>query len=167
MPPPRTYSKEDVINAAFQIVTKYGIEILSARTLADYLKSSTAPVYSNFSSMDELNLAVIKKAKSHLMKYTSQNYNSSHNLNLAIGICKFSSENKHLFKLLFLDEKRAKELYTEFVIMVEKTDKTNTNSDFISQFWIHIIGLSSLLSIGFFPKDDEFIANKIKLILNQ
>ena len=51
MPPKVTFTKEDVIQAAFEIVQKRGVKLFTARRIAKKLKSSTAPVYSHFKSM--------------------------------------------------------------------------------------------------------------------
>ena len=63
MPPKVKITKEDVINAAVDIVRESGAEALNARIIASVLKCSTQPVFSNFATMDELRLAVVERAE--------------------------------------------------------------------------------------------------------
>ena len=62
MPPKVKVTKEDIINAAVDIVRKSGAQAINARTVASVLNCSTQPVFSNFATMDELRLAVAKKS---------------------------------------------------------------------------------------------------------
>jgi len=54
MPRKTVYTKDDVIRAACDLVEECGLSCLTARAVANKLHSSTAPVYSNFNTMDEL-----------------------------------------------------------------------------------------------------------------
>ena len=62
MPPKVKVTKEDIIRAAVDLVREYGAQSINARTLATVLSCSTQPIFSNFETMDELRLAVVKKA---------------------------------------------------------------------------------------------------------
>ena len=62
MPPKTIFLREDVINAAFELVKKSGFRDFTARKIAEELNSSTAPVYSCFNSMDELKEEEIGRA---------------------------------------------------------------------------------------------------------
>ena len=54
VPPKPTYTREDVLQGALQVVRNQGLSGLSARAVAHELASSTAPVYHLFDSMDAL-----------------------------------------------------------------------------------------------------------------
>ncbi|MCP4704527.1 MAG: TetR/AcrR family transcriptional regulator, partial [candidate division Zixibacteria bacterium] len=71
MPPKVKYTKNDVIEAAFVITEKKGLNNLTARSIANQLGSSTAPVYMHFESMDELTLEIVRKIKVMLLDFTS------------------------------------------------------------------------------------------------
>ena len=74
MPPKVTFTKESIIEAAFELATEKGLKSISARLVAQKLKSSTAPVYSYFKSMDELKEVVRNKAIRQLLEYQTQSY---------------------------------------------------------------------------------------------
>jgi AcrR family transcriptional regulator len=61
MPPKRKYSKEQIIEKAFEIAKDKGIESITIRKVAKKLNSSVAPIYVNFDNADELIQAVIEK----------------------------------------------------------------------------------------------------------
>ena len=62
MPPKIKVTREAIISAAVEIVRNGGDGAINARNIASVLDCSTQPVFSNFTTMDELRLAVIKKA---------------------------------------------------------------------------------------------------------
>lgn len=63
MPPPAQFTKEAILNEAFEILRSEGIEAVSARAIAKRLGSSTQPVYSAYDSMDSLKADLVEMAK--------------------------------------------------------------------------------------------------------
>lgn len=61
MPPKKKYSKEKIVEKAFEIAKTEGIKGITIRKVADKLNSSIAPIYVNFNDVDELIKEVIKK----------------------------------------------------------------------------------------------------------
>ncbi|WP_269758384.1 TetR/AcrR family transcriptional regulator [Thalassobacillus sp. C254] len=61
MPPKTKFTKEQIINAAFEIAKSEGIDSITIRKVADRLGSSIAPIYVNFNDVDELKQAVANK----------------------------------------------------------------------------------------------------------
>ena len=114
MPPSITFSQNDILNAAFQLVRKKGVAELTARKVAQMAGSSTAPVYSYYKSMDELRDAIFDKALNLLRAYISRPYTETYFLNIAVGVCYFARDEQHLFKATFLTGKIAKKFVDEF-----------------------------------------------------
>ena len=54
MPPRVKITKEDIIKTALELVRVGGEGAINARSIAGALGSSTQPIFSNFSSMEEL-----------------------------------------------------------------------------------------------------------------
>ncbi len=71
MPADTKISREDIIDAAFEIVRKGGWAQLSARSIAKRLKSSTMPIYSQFKTMEMLEDEVVKKAVTLQAEYSA------------------------------------------------------------------------------------------------
>ena len=69
MPPKVKVSKEDIKTAAVEMVRESGAEALNARALAAKLGCSTQPIFSNFSSMEEIRGEVIRLADGLYQSY--------------------------------------------------------------------------------------------------
>jgi AcrR family transcriptional regulator len=100
------YSREDVLEAAIAVVESDGIGGLTARKVGERLGASTAPVYSNFESMDELELAVLQKAKDLLLQYATAQHTDDVFLNMGVGVLQYARERRNLYRALFLDQTR-------------------------------------------------------------
>lgn len=61
MPPKTKFNKEDIVAAAFEIGKEKGFSGITARSVAERLGSSVAPIYVNFATIDELIAAVIQR----------------------------------------------------------------------------------------------------------
>lgn len=61
MPPKKKFSKQQIIDAAFEIAKEEGMSRITIRKVADHLGSSIAPIYVNFNNVDELMEAVRQK----------------------------------------------------------------------------------------------------------
>ncbi len=103
MPPRVIFNQDAVVEAGFSIVRERGFTELSARMIADRLKSSTGPVYTAFSSMDELKAEVIRKTEDLLMEYAMKKHTKSVFLNMGTGITLFALDNPVLFRSMFME----------------------------------------------------------------
>jgi AcrR family transcriptional regulator len=115
MPPKTVFNEEEVVNAAFELAIEGGINILSARKIAEKLHSSTAPVYSTFESMDLLKEAVLKRAKNLMFEYATRSYTSSIFLNMGTGYALFARDYKQLYRSIFLDNDGTTEMLHDFM----------------------------------------------------
>lgn len=61
MAPKKKFSKQQIIDAAFEIAKVEGIDSVTIRKVAEQLGSSIAPIYVNFKDVEELKRAVVKK----------------------------------------------------------------------------------------------------------
>ncbi|HET9911253.1 MAG TPA: hypothetical protein VFQ13_05140 [Anaerolineales bacterium] len=105
MPPQIRFTPEIILTQAFEIVRQEGLEALSARRVANELGCSTQPVYDAYTSMQELEEAVIEKSKKYALDYfqSQEPDPTSPFLSLGLRYFHFSQEEKVLFKLLFLN----------------------------------------------------------------
>ncbi len=60
MPPKSKFSREDIVEAAFEIAKEEGFSKITARSVASRLNSSVAPIYVNFETIEELVQAVVR-----------------------------------------------------------------------------------------------------------
>lgn len=61
MPPKTKFSKQDVVDAAFAIAKEEGLAGVTARSVAQRLGSSVAPIYVNFETIEDLTAAVVQR----------------------------------------------------------------------------------------------------------
>jgi len=99
----KRFAKEDILEAAFQIVRENGMEHLTARAIARQLKSSTMPIYSCVNSIREVEEAVVERAWRVLQDYQSRSISGDAFIDMGLGYVLFSKEEKYLFKRLHDD----------------------------------------------------------------
>lgn len=61
MPPKSKFSKNDIIDVAFEIAKVKGVSQITARSVASKLQSSVAPIYVHFNTIEDLVGAVIER----------------------------------------------------------------------------------------------------------
>jgi AcrR family transcriptional regulator len=157
MPPKITFTSEAVTAAGFDIVRERGFGELSARMIADRLKSSTGPVYTAFTSMDEIRAEVIRKAEDLLMEYACRPYTKSVFLNMGTGITLFALENPVLFRSMFMETTANANIFEESIQkMAQHLDEDELVSrlsdkeraDVVNKMSIFTYGYASLICTG-------------------
>jgi len=96
------YQREDVVAAALEVVREHGFAQLSARRVADCLGASTAPVYSNFASMDELARAVKLAIADLVLAETAVPRSGEPFLDMGVGVLEFARQHPELYSAVFL-----------------------------------------------------------------
>lgn len=61
MGPKAKFTREQIIDAAFEIARTEGFDSITMRKISEKMGSSVAPIYVNFKNVDELNEALIEK----------------------------------------------------------------------------------------------------------
>ena len=87
--PKLKFTKEIIVNAAYDILKEEGFENISARKIAKKLNCSTAPIYFNFETVEEVKKEVINLCEKKLNKYLYGNYSQRKILNASIGFVIF------------------------------------------------------------------------------
>ena len=113
MPRKTVYTKDDVVRAAYNLVEECGLRSLTARAVANKLHSSTAPVYSNFNTMDELSRETLRKGKDLLLHYATTPHTDQVFLNMGIGVIKFARDHCNMYRALFLEGDTHKDIIEE------------------------------------------------------
>ena len=62
MPPKPKFTKDEIVDAALDIVSRDGVEAMTAREVGERLSSSARPIFTVFGSMEELYGEVRKAA---------------------------------------------------------------------------------------------------------
>lgn len=106
MPPKAKFSKEEMIEAALNIVRTDGFDALTSRELGTRLGSSARPIFTVFRNMDEVQQAVIDSAKTlYKEEYVKKGLKSEHPFKgVGTQYILFSVNEPKLFQLLFMTE---------------------------------------------------------------
>ncbi len=186
MAPKTKFSKEDIINAAFKIATKEGFDGITIRKVAKKLGSSIAPIYVNFTDVDELKLAIVEKAQETAKQIYFEQNSGLPFRDIGIASIKFAKQYSVLFRDLIMKSNpymKHNEENTLFVVEQMKKDPqlVGFSDEDLKQALLKMeifqIGLSVMVANNLLPGDfneekmiamldnlaeDIFIATKVK-----
>ena len=171
MPKKVIYTKDEIIEKAYDMLKSEGLNQITARTLAKKLATSPAPIYGHFDSMEILKEELINKARKQFLAYIIKEYTDKPFLNAGMGFVIFAREESKLFRAIFLMENSNKEIIAEFkkVIFSEvEKDKRFLEIDekkkewLYNKCWTYAHGLATLTSMGIEKNDsNEEIKNNL------
>ena len=106
MPPKAKFTKEEITEAAFNIVRTDGLDALTSRELGVRLGSSARPIFTVFRNMEEVQQAVVDAAKTLYKEYVSKGLRAEHPFKgVGTQYILFSVNEPKLFQLLFMTER--------------------------------------------------------------
>ena len=169
MPPKVKVSSEQIVSAALDIVRRQGFDALNARSIAVELGCSTQPIFSNFDSMEDLELAVVKSAVRLSRSYVEREqasgkyppYKAS-----GRGYIRFAQEEPLLFQMLYMRNRSEymvsedDELMDSMYSLVRHTTGLDLDRSqmFHIEMWAFTHGIASMLATGFQKLSDELIS---------
>ena len=108
MPAVRKVSKEQIIDAAVDVLRDDGFSAINARSVAKKLGCYTQPIYFSFRNMEELKAALTERAiQMHTQRVRDSlrihEGNDSRYSSYGMGFVKFAAEEKQLFRWLYLE----------------------------------------------------------------
>jgi AcrR family transcriptional regulator len=174
MAPKQQFSKNDIIEASFNVIRKHGWEGLTARGIASELQSSTRPIYDHLKSMKNIEAEVVKKALAFFVSFISQERTGDKWLDQALGYVLFASNEKHLFrcindeKHIHLQKQYSKEHWIAMGEQLEKDprfdglpEKAKNRIRLVR--WILVHGLAFLINSGWyeFSESEDLILSEI------
>ncbi len=177
MPPRAKFTKEEIVEAAFNIVKADGLEALTSRALGIRLGSSARPIFTVFQSMDEVRQAVIEAAKSLYKEYVHKGLKEEHSFKgVGTQYILFSIHEPKLFQLLFMTEQLQipdlsgvlpliEESYEEILLSIEKDHGID---EFFAEklyrhLWIYTHGIATLCA----TKMCRFTGEEISAMLTE
>jgi AcrR family transcriptional regulator len=162
MPPKKKYTKEAIIDTAFEIAKDEGIDSITIRKVAEKLGGSIAPIYVNFTTIEDLKEAVFLKLQGVFLELMTTPYSDDPFLNIGIASIKFARDNKVLFKdLILTHNSHLQQLQPSMSSILElmKQDEKLAGftdeelSDIFFKMRVFQLGLSVMDVNGMLPKD--------------
>ena len=176
MPPRVRIDKKDIVDAAVNIVRIAGAGALNARSLATALGCSTQPIFSNFQSMDELNVELTKAAYGVYQSFIDREVKKErYPIYKAYGmayIC-FAREESELFKLLFMCDRRGAEsapnsdfyASVEMIMSANGFDRARAEL-FHLEVWSATHGIATMIATAFLDLGEELISRILSDVYN-
>lgn len=105
MPPKAKFTKEQIIEAALEIVRKENFESLTARALGKKLGSSACPIFTVFENMKEVQQAVLEAIKDVYKQYVEKGLLENPAFKgVGTQYILFAINEPKLFQILFMSE---------------------------------------------------------------
>ncbi|MGK0552334.1 TetR/AcrR family transcriptional regulator [Enterococcus faecalis] len=164
----KTITKEQILNAAYEVVATEGFSKFTARNIANKMKCSTQPIYLEFKNMDDLREALFKKIHNYLAKEIFPVKHTGNTIvDLALNYIHFAASESKLFRALYLEEygggqKMQEFSYNYFSEAVKEDEQyTNLNDEQIDSLhlgtWVVATGIAALMSSGIIHPSDQQI----------
>ncbi len=163
--------KEDILNAAFEIVRKEGTEKLNVRDIAKKLNCSVQPIYYQFKNFEELQNELHLKIVKYFYNFLLEHTNKEMPVYKQVGInyIKFAKKESKLFQILFMtesnltpkefitkDDEDFKELEKYINISTKLSD--NDLKEFHIRMWIFTHGIATIVASNTCNLTDEQIS---------
>jgi len=173
MPPKKKFSRQQIIDTAFDVAKQEGIDAVTIRKVADRMGSSIAPIYVNFNDIEELKQAVIHKTFAVSQEMLKEQYSPKPFRNIAIASLRFAREYSVLFRDLVMKNNRYMKEYEPYLvnvveIMKEDSDLAGFSEEelmgILFKMRVFQLGLSVMYANGLLP--DEFTEDRLIAVLD-
>lgn len=126
MPPKTIFTKEQLIDAAFEIANEEGFDSITIRRVAKMLNSSIAPIYANSKDVNELKSEVVKKAIEICKEIFEQQDSRDPFLNIGISSVIFAKRYPLLFDAIALNsnDQYKQQIDPSFALSIMKQDNS-------------------------------------------
>lgn len=160
MPPKAKYTREDIINKAFEMTRKRGIEAVVARELGKELGVSSSPIFTAFKNMEEVQQEVRKLALAEFERYVNDalNYTPAFKY-VGMRMVEFAMREPKLFQLVYMKEHDQSQTYemlmgelgetVDVCVDVIQKEYALTEGEAIQLFrqvWLHTFGICALVA---------------------
>lgn len=172
MPRKFMFTREEIIEAALNLIRKGGISALTARALGTELGSSSRPIFGLFKNMEEVQQEVFKAADNLYQSYLHEDmecgkyppYKAS-----GMAYIRFAKEEKELFKMLFMRDrthenvKENKEEMKPLLKLIQQNLGFNEEDAYLFhiEMWIYVHGIATMLATSYLEWDEEFISRAV------
>jgi len=163
MGPKNKYSKEQIIDAAFEIAQTEGIDYITMRKIAAEMGCSVAPIYVNFKNINELIEAVIAKIIGISQQLLSEESTGNPFYDMGKASLRFAMEYSVLFRDLVMKNNSYMKGYDEKMmpVLIEEMRKDpemaglaeNDLRTILLKIKIFQLGLSVMAANGLLPRD--------------
>ncbi|WP_455758326.1 TetR/AcrR family transcriptional regulator [Ruminococcus champanellensis] len=169
MPPSVKFTKEEIVNAALQVVREKGTAALTTRQIAAVLGVSTRPIFTYFQNMQQMQEAVRQAAQALYHSYIKKGLEQVHPfIGLGEQYIRFATQEPELYRLLFLplapgsenkameEMERTQNLVLDFLQQIYQLDEAAAKR-FFRDVWLVAHSLAALIVTNCCPYSPEEI----------
>lgn len=174
MPPKFLFTKEQVIQAALQLVRQRGMSGLTARGLAEQLGCSVKPIFSLFETMEQVQRETLAAAHALYQQQLERAMAAGqHPPYKASGLAyiRFAKEEPELFKLLFMRDRsqepgepqREEWEIQPLVALLQRQLGLEQHQArlFHLEMWLYVHGIAAMLATAYLDWDLEFASQAL------
>lgn len=177
MPPKPKNTRKEIAEAAFEIIKQEGIAALTAKSVGKHLNSSASSIFTVFPSMEAVKLAARELALAEFKEYISdyREYTPTFK-RIGIMIVSYGIYKPELFKLLFMQEHKSEEGFTDTLKDfgdIPEVCKELIQRDYgmtqeeatlmFEQLWVQAYGLGSMCAMHVIRLSDEEISRRLSV----
>ena len=167
-------TKQMIIDGAFDLLKKDGVEAVTARKLAAHIGCSTQPIFRVYTNMDELLAELFEKARKYYEDFCNSNKKAYDTpfVSLGINYIRFAKQEQNIFRLLFLSGNKNHTLYElingneNAFVMKEIKKIPNLNMDNVelifTKVFIFMHGMAGMTITGEFDLTDKEAEDMLK-----
>ena len=162
MPPKPKFTKEEIIAAALELVSERGMSALTSRDLGARLGSSARPIFTIFSSMEEVQEEVKKAAIKRFESYAQKAVNYTPVFKqVGMQMILFAKEEPKLYQLGFMSDNHNVDNFDDIFdrlgdVAYQCVDVIQRDYDLSEQdakklfehVWIYTFGIGALCATG-------------------
>lgn len=148
--------KQRILDAAYKLAVRGGIESLTARNIAKAVNCSTQPIYLEFENMQDLRNQVLARISDELKSNTlQQNFTGEPLIDLDLSYLYFAKEHVDLFRAMFVDSKFGNQMIVDTLMGLgiekfkQQFDAEQYSDERLKHIvianWIAATGLATLL----------------------
>ena len=174
MPPKYKFTKNEIINAAFELTRESGIESVTARAVAAKLGSSSKVIFGSFESMEELHNEVIKAAEKfswdQMLTAMKDGKYPAYKA-FCMAYIEFARKEHRLFELLYMrkcsrdqaSEKEDRKRCQPVVELIQKNTGLDEEKAYLLHLdmWIFVHGIAVMIATSYLSWDEEFISRAL------
>lgn len=173
----KVYTKDQILKAAYEVISKEGFGKFTARNIAKKMGISTQPIYLEFKNMQDLKNTLVETVMRDLQENVfPQEHTGNHIVDLGLNYINFAQENRNLYVALFVDEygggKMMHQVSYDYFKEIVKNDPTyeDLSDEYIKALhdgtWITVTGIASLMSSGIIKPTENQIVDLIQQSIN-
>lgn len=163
MPAKKRITKEDILRAAVAIARESGFSSVNTTTLTQKLNCSTQPFYLSFKNMEELKAELLCRIFEIYKDYIRAELQSGKYPTYkayGMGYIRFASQEKQLFKRLFMQEQAGKDdtLGEIYSVIMRNTGLSEDRAKlFHLESWVFVHGIAVMLATEYLEMDEALI----------